>query len=383
MKLHEYQSINLLKKYGVPVPNGEVAHDPRRAKEIAGSFIEGAVVKAQVLMGGRGKAGGVKIVKNAEEAFIETEKMIGKTLTSVQNPAGMVVEKVLVVECLDITEQYYLSVLVDRVKSQIVVMISKDGGMDIEEIVEENPQSIIKLYIDPAYGICDYEIRRAIVQAGLPTNVHPQITSIIKSLLKAFKEEDTELIEINPLALLSDGRVIAGDAKIIIEDNAMFRHPEHQSTLAEDSEDPIEALAAEKGIAYVRLGGNIGILGNGAGLVMCSIDEINAAGGKPANFLDVGGGAKAERVKTCVEIILKDPNVKGLLINIFGGITRCDEVAKGILDAFNQLDLTIPVVVRIEGTAAEEGRALLENTNVISATTMQKAAHKIVGLVNV
>lgn len=382
MKLHEYQSSNLLKKYGIPVPKGEVAYNPLRAKEIADSFENGAAIKAQVLMGGRGKAGGVKIVKNAEDAFSETQAMIGKTLVSVQNPSGMVVEKVLVVECLDIVDQFYLSILVDRVVSQIVVMISKDGGMDIEEIVKEDSESIVKLYIDPAYGIGDYEVRSAIAQAGLPVSTHSQILSIIKSLVKAFKEEDAELIEINPMALLPDGRMIAADAKIIIEDNAMFRHPEHKLTLAEDAEDPIEALAAEKGIAYVRLGGNIGILGNGAGLVMCSIDEINAAGGKPANFLDVGGGAKAERVKECVEIILKDPNVKGLFINIFGGITRCDEVAKGILSAFNQLNLKIPVVVRIEGTAAEEGRALLKNSNVIPVATMQQAAQKIVQLIN-
>ena len=381
MKLHEYQSKDLLAKYGVVVPGGRVTSDPAEAKKIAEELGGKCVVKAQVLMGGRGKAGGVKLFDNAEEAGYFTKELIGKRLVSIQNPAGMIVEKVLVGELVDIAEEYYLSVLLDRAEQKVVVMISKEGGMEIEEVAEHNPEAIVRLHVDPAWGLDDYQVREAVQAAKIPAPAQRQMVAMIKGLVKVYIENDADLIEINPVAWTPDGKLVAADAKVSIDENAMYRHPEYTETKDDGAEDEIEAEAAKLGIAYVRLGGEIGIMGNGAGLVMCSLDEVNRAGGKPANFLDVGGGANAERVKTCVELVMMDPNVKGLLINIFGGITRCDEVAKGILSAFDQMNITIPVVARIEGTAAEEGLAILATSDkVVGASTMQEAADKIVAL---
>jgi succinyl-CoA synthetase beta subunit len=379
MKLHEYQSKELLSKYGVPVPGGEVTSDPEEARKIA-SGLGKVVVKAQVLMGGRGKAGGVKLFDNADDAAAFTKELIGKRLVSIQNPEGMVVEKVLVAAQVDIAEEYYVSVLLDRAEQKNLVMISAKGGMDIEEVAENEPEAIVRLLIDPAWGLDDFQVNKAVREAKIPKAAQRGVAKLIKQLAKAYVETDAELIEINPVALTPDGKVIAADAKVAIDDNALFRHPSYDATKDEAADDPVEAEAARLGIAYVKLGGDIGIMGNGAGLVMCSLDEVNSAGGKPANFLDVGGGAKAERVKTCVSLILKDPNVKGLLINIFGGITRCDEVARGVLQAIEELDVKIPVVARIEGTAAAEGRAILEGSKVVPAESMQEAAQKIVSL---
>lgn len=381
MKLHEYQSKDLLAKYGVVVPGGRVTSDPAEAKKIAEELGGKCVVKAQVLMGGRGKAGGVKLFDNPEDAGNFTKELIGKRLVSIQNPAGMIVEKVLVGELVDIAEEYYLSVLLDRAEQKVVVMISKEGGMEIEEVAEHNPEAIVRLHVDPAWGLDDYQVREAVQAAKIPAPAQRQMVAMIKGLVKVYIENDADLIEINPVAWTPDGKLVAADAKVSIDENAMYRHPEYTETKDDGAEDEIEAEAAKLGIAYVRLGGEIGIMGNGAGLVMCSLDEVNRAGGKPANFLDVGGGANAERVKTCVELVMMDPNVKGLLINIFGGITRCDEVAKGILSAFDQMNITIPVVARIEGTAAEEGLAILATSDkVVGASTMQEAADKIVAL---
>lgn len=380
MKLHEYQSKDVLARFGVPVPGGDVADNAADALAIAERLGGKVVVKAQVLMGGRGKAGGVKLFDSATDASTFAGELIGKKLVSIQNPQGMVVERVLVGELIDIAEEYYLSVLLDRAAAKLVVMISAKGGMDIEEVAETEPDAIVRLHVDPAWGLADFEVRDAIRRAGIPKAAQNQMVSMIKGLVRATIDTDADLIEINPCALTPDGKLIAADAKVSIDDNAMFRHPEYKSTADDGAEDPIEAEAARRGIAYVRLGGDIGVIGNGAGLVMCSMDEINAAGGKAANFLDVGGGAQADRVQQCVELILMDPNVKGLLINIFGGITRCDEVARGILAAFDALDIKIPVVARIEGTAAEEGRALLAGSKLHPAETMQDAARKIVEL---
>lgn len=381
MKLHEYQSKQLLERYGVVVPGGDVATNAADAKVIADRFGGKVVVKAQVLMGGRGKAGGVKLFSDSGEAATFTQELIGKKLVSIQNPAGMIVEKVLVGEQIDIAEEYYLSVLTDRAAAQIVVMISKEGGMEIEEVAERNPDAIVRVYVDPAYGLWDYELRAAVRKAGIPKPAQGQMISMIKALVKAYVESDADLIEINPCALTPEGKLMAADAKVSIDENAIYRHKEYADAAEEGAEDPIEAEAARRGIAYVGLGGDIGIIGNGAGLVMCSLDEVNAAGGKPANFLDVGGGAGAERVKSCVELIMMDTNVRGLLINIFGGITRGDEVAKGILAAFEELNVTIPVVVRIDGTAKEEALELLAGSDrLVGASTMQEAAQKIVEL---
>ncbi|HTQ09956.1 MAG TPA: ADP-forming succinate--CoA ligase subunit beta, partial [Fimbriimonadaceae bacterium] len=303
-----------------------------------------------------------------------------KRLVSIQNPTGMVVDKVLIAKIIDIAKEFYVSVLCDRNSQRNIVMLSAEGGMEIEQVAETNPGAIVKIPIDPAWGIADFELRNAVKAAKIPKEAHSQMISLIKKLVRAYVESDAELIEINPCALTPDGKLIAADAKVSIDDNAMFRHKEYVATSAESAEDPIEAEAAKRGIAYVKLGGDIGIMGNGAGLVMQSLDEVSAAGGKPANFLDVGGGAQAERVKSCVELVMMDPNVKGLLINIFGGITRVDEVAKGLLQAFSEMNLKVPVVARIEGTAAEEGREILKGSIVQPAATVQEAAQKIVDL---
>lgn len=381
MKLHEYQSKDLLERFGVPVPQGGVAETPEEARAIAERLGGKVVVKAQVLMGGRGKAGGVKLLDSADAAADFTKELIGKRLVSVQNPTGLVVEKVLVVQTLEIEKEFYVAVLLDRDSQRNVVMLSAKGGMDIEEVAATEPEAIVRLHIDPAWGVSDFEIRDALAKAQIPAVARNQLVAIVKRISKAYVEADADLIEINPCAMTRDGKVIAADAKVAIDDSALFRHPEYKATADDGAEDPIEAEAARRGIAYVRLGGDVGIIGNGAGLVMCSMDEVKSAGGSPANFLDVGGGAQQERVKSCVELVLMDPEVKGLLINIFGGITRCDEVALGILAAFDELDVRIPVVARIEGTAAEEGRKILEGSRIVPAQTMQEAAEKIVELV--
>jgi succinyl-CoA synthetase beta subunit len=380
MKLHEYQSKELLAKFGVPVAKGDVTSDPAEAAAIAERLGGRVVVKAQVLMGGRGKAGGVKLFDDAASAGEFAKELIGKRLVSIQNPAGMIVEKILVVETIDIAEEYYVAILLDRNIQKSIVMISREGGVEIEEVAEHNPDAIVKFAIDPKWGLCDYEIRNAIVKANIPKPARNQMVKMIKQLVEAYESADAEMVEINPCALTPEGKLIAADAKVSIDDNAMYRHPEYQSTSADSAEDPIEAEANNRGIAYVRLGGSIGIMGNGAGLVMQSIDEVSAAGGTAANFLDVGGGAQADRVKSCMEVILMDPNVKGILINIFGGITRVDEVAKGVLTAFSQMDVKVPVVARIEGTAVEEGRKILEGSIIKTANSAREAASLIVSL---
>jgi succinyl-CoA synthetase beta subunit len=377
MKLHEYQSKELLAKYGVPVASGDVTSDASEVKAIADKLGGNVVVKAQVLMGGRGKAGGVKLFTSSDNAAAFAKDLIGKKLVSIQNPAGMVVEKVLVTETIDIAEEYYLSVLLDRGLQKNVVMISKEGGMEIEEVAEHNPDAIVKLVVDPSWGLSDFEIRAAVTKANIPKQASGQMVQMIKKLVKVYEENDADMIEINPCALTPDGKLIAADAKVSIDENALYRHPNYEETSSDAADDPIEAEAVRRGIAYVNLGGEIGIMANGAGLTMQSLDEVNAAGGKPANFLDVGGGAKAERVKSCVELILMDKNVKGLLINIFGGITKVDEVAKGVLEAFSQMDVNIPVVARIEGTNVEEGRRILAGSQIIPAATVQEAAKTI------
>lgn len=378
MKLHEYQSKDLLAQFGVPVPAGRVAEDAQQARTVAEELGGKVVVKAQVLMGGRGKAGGVKLFDDSEVAGNFAGELIGKRLVSIQNPQGMIVEKVLIAEQIEIAEEYYLSVLLDRAQQKVIVMLSKEGGMEIEEVAKNTPEAIVRVAVDPAWGIDDWQIRDAVEKAGIGGKAARQMVDMIKKLVRLYHESDAEMVEINPVALTPEGRLLAADAKVSIDDNALFRHKGLATTAEASAEDPLEAEAARRGIAYVKLDGDIGVIGNGAGLVMCSLDEVSAAGGKAANFLDVGGGAKADRVRSCVELVLMDPRVKGLLINIFGGITRCDEVARGILTAFEQLDVKVPVVARIEGTAAKEGLAMLEETDIIGAQTMQEAASKVV-----
>jgi succinyl-CoA synthetase beta subunit len=380
VKLHEYQSKDLLSRFGVPVPAGDVTSNPSEVKAIAEKLGGKVVVKAQVLMGGRGKAGGVKLFDDATSAAEFAKDLIGKRLVSNQNPTGMVVEKVLVAEQIDIAQEFYVAILMDRAVQKLIAMISAKGGMDIEEVAVSDPEAIVRITIDPAWGLCDYELREGVRKAGIPVVAQNQMVSMIKQLAKAYIEADADLVEINPCALTPSGKLIAADAKVSIDENALFRHKDYAATSTDSAEDPIEAEAAKRGIAYVRLGGDIGIIGNGAGLVMCSLDEVSSAGGRPADFLDVGGGASAEKVKSCIEVILLDPNIKGILVNIFGGITRCDQVAAGILAAIDELGLKLPVVARIEGTAAEEGRKMLAGTALVPAETMQEAAKKIVAL---
>lgn len=380
MKLHEYQSKDLLARYGVPVPAGDVTADPAEARAIAERLGGKVVVKAQVLMGGRGKAGGVKLFDNAAAASSFVHDLLGTRLVSIQNPTGMVVDKVLVAQTIDIAKEFYVAVLMDRNIQQNIVMISAEGGMEIEQVAVEKPDAIVRVPVDPAWGLFDFQLRKAVKDAKIPKEAQNQMVSMIKQLVKAYIESDAEMIEINPCALTPDNKLIAADAKVSIDDNALFRHKEYAGTSSDSAEHPIEAEAAKRGIAYVNLGGDIGIIGNGAGLVMQSLDEVSAAGGRPANFLDVGGGAKADRVRSCVEVVMMDKNVKGLLLNIFGGITRVDEVAKGILEAFETLDVNIPVVARIEGTAVEEGRKLLSGSKIIAAPSVKDAAQKIVEL---
>lgn len=381
MKLHEYQSRDLLSSFGVPVPKGEVTDNPTSAFNIAQNLGGKVVVKAQVLMGGRGKAGGVKLFNSAQEAAYFTKELIGKRLISLQNPAGMVVERVLISELIDIEKEIYIAVLLDRAEQKDLIMISARGGMDIEEVAEKEPHAIIKLHVDPKWGLSDYEIRDAIKQAEIDKRAERQLIPIIKNIYKAYKENDCTLIEINPCALTPDGKVIAADAKVAIDDNALFRHPNFAEVSSESAEDPIEAEAAKRGIAYVKLDGEIGVIGNGAGLVMLTLDEVARAGSKAANFLDVGGGAQSERVKECVELVLMNKNVKALLINIFGGITRGDEVAKGVVQATQELSVKIPIVVRVEGTNAEQAKQILSGANLIPADSVHEAAEKVVNLV--
>jgi len=381
MKLHEYQSKNLLSQYDVPVPGGDVASNRDEARRIAELYGGKVVVKAQVLMGGRGKAGGVKLFEDADAAADFTGELIGKKLVSIQNPAGMVVEKVLVAEQIDIAEEYYVAILLDRTAQRDVVMLSARGGMDIEEVAASEPEAIIKIHVDPKWGLFDFQIRRAVDDAGLNPLAKGQMAKMIRALYEAYQGSDATMVEVNPAALTPAGKLLAADAKVQIDDNALFRHDRYAEASADSAEDPIEAEAAKRGIAYVRLDGTVGVIGNGAGLVMLTLDEVARAGAKAANFLDVGGGAQAERVKSCVELVLMDPNVKALVINIFGGITRGDEVAKGVVSALSELDVQIPIVVRVEGTNAAEAVEILAQANLTPAKTVAEAAQKVAAFV--
>lgn len=373
MKIHEYQAKQVLAKYGVPTPAGEVAFTPDEVTQIAEKFGRLVVVKAQVHVGGRGKAGGVKLGKTPQEAFEVGSQILGMDLK------GLTVKKVLVEEGINIDKEYYLGMIFDRDARKIVVMVSAEGGMDIEEVAERNPEAIAKIWIDPALGLADYQIRQLIFGAKLDRKYVKEISKFLRGLYNAFVGSDATLAEINPLVITKEGTVIAADCKMDIDENALFRQPD-LATLQESEEDnAIENEARERGLTYVHLDGDIGIIGNGAGLVMTTLDAVGREGGKAADFLDIGGGAKAAVVKNALEVVMME-KPKGVLINIFGGITRCDEVAKGVLEATSGMQITVPIVVRLSGTAEEEGRALLEGTSLIPAASMQEAAKKVVDL---
>jgi succinyl-CoA synthetase beta subunit len=383
MKIHEYQAKEVLARSGVPVPkNAGVAVNAEEAAQAVERLGGRGVIKAQVHTGGRGKAGGIKVAENAEAAREIAGSMLGMILKTHQAPQGIRVDKVLIEEPINIVSEIYAAVLPDRVSRKNVIILSARGGMDIEAVAEEDPDAIARLAVDPLEGVCDYQLRDLCFRAKIATSVVNKVSSFLRSLYNAFIACDASLLEINPLAVTDTGRVLAADAKVDIDESSLFRHPELAGYAEESEDDPIEAEAHKKDIAYVRLGGDVGIICNGAGLTMATMDAVQRAGGRPADFLDVGGGAQADRVKDCLGIVLSDPNVKGVLINIFGGITRCDEVAKGVITATESMDIKVPIVVRLAGTRAAEGSAILAGSSLVPAETMQDAAAQIVRLVN-
>ncbi len=375
MKLYEFQAKKVFAQGGIPVPRGEVVEDPESAARVA-EQLGRVVVKAQVHVGGRGKAGGIKLANNPAEARQYADGMLGKPLK------GFTVSYALVEEALNIASEYYLGITIDRNAEKPIVMLSRMGGVDIEEVAATQPQAIAKMHVDPAWGAWDFQLRDLVARAELDPRVSRAIVGVIRKLYDVFRNSDASLAEINPLVVTGDGQVIAADGKFDVDDNALFRQKELLRYREVSEADPIEAEAARKGVAYVRLDGDIGVIGNGAGLVMTTLDILSRNGGKAANFCDLGGGAKAETVRQDLELVLMNPNVKGVLFNIFGGIVRGDDVAKGIIEATRTMDIRVPIVIRMSGTRAAEGRELLKATNLIPATTAQEAAKKIIELVN-
>ena len=372
MKIHEFQGKLVLQKYGVATTKGQVAYTPDQVKEIAEQLGGTVVVKAQVHVGGRGKAGGVKLGKTPVEAYEVGKQILGMDLK------GLKVKKVLVEGAINIDKEYYLGMLFDRDTRKIIVMVSAEGGMDIEEVNEKTPEKIARVWVDPTMGLQDFQIRDLIFGAQLDKAYVKPITKFLRGLYNAFVGSDATLAEINPLVITKEGDVIAADCKMDIDDNALFRQPELAQWQESEEDNAIEDEARTRGLTYVHLSGDIGIIGNGAGLVMTTLDAVSREGGQPSNFLDIGGGAKAEVVRNALEVVLMEPKIKAVLINIFGGITRCDEVAKGILEATSTMDIKVPIVVRFSGTREEEGRKLLEGTKLIPAASMQEAARKVV-----
>jgi len=376
VKIHEYQAKDILARYGIPIQPGRVAFTPEEAEEIAREIGGPVVIKAQVYVGGRGKAGGIQFGDTPEEARAAAAKVLGMDIK------GLTVEKVLVVSKLDIKEEYYLGIILDRKSQAPVVMVSKAGGIDIEEVAATTPEKIIKQPIDMRWGLRPFEARDILSRAGLPHQVIAKGGSILTALAKAFIESDASLAEINPLALTVDGQVQAADAKILIDDNGLFRQKEYASWAETEESNPLEFEAKQEGLTYVKLDGNIGVIGNGAGLVMTTLDMVARVGGKPANFLDIGGGAKAEIMRKALTFVARDPQVQGILVNIFGGITRGEEVAKGVIMAQSDLPKGMPIVVRLSGTGAEEGKELLkQHAGLDWGKDMREAAQKIVATV--
>ncbi len=373
MKLHEYQSKRIFAQYGIPIPRGEVATTPTEAREIAARLGTRVVVKSQVLVGGRGKAGGVKLAATPDEAEAVADQILG------MNIKGLTVKKVLVDEAADIREEIYLGATLDRARRRVVVMASAAGGMDIEEVARQTPEKIIQAVVDPFLGLREYQARALAFGIGLRRDLLRDFTAIALSLYRAYVDCDASLAEINPLAIDAQGRLLAVDGKIVIDDNALSRRPHLADLRDEDEEVPAEREARRFGLSYVKLDGAIGCMVNGAGLAMATMDITKLYGSAPANFLDIGGGAQADKVAAALRIILADPNVKVVLINIFGGITRCDEVARGILAAIDQIGgLKVPMVTRLVGTNEEEGRRILAEANLITATSLPEAAQKAV-----
>jgi succinyl-CoA synthetase beta subunit len=384
MKIHEYQGKELLKNFGVAVPRGLVARSPEEAFEAAKELgTDIVVVKAQIHAGGRGKGGGVKLAKSPEEAREIASKMLGmKLVTHQTGPEGREVRVLLIEEGLPIDKEFYLGIVLDRASGRPVFMASAAGGMDIEEVAAKTPEQIMKETVDPAVGFRAFQARKLAFSLGLPAELIGQAAKFMQSLYLAYEQMDASLLEINPFLLTKDKRLIALDAKINFDDNAMFRHKDFPALRDLNEEEPLEIEASKFDLNYIKLDGNIACMVNGAGLAMATMDIIKLAGGEPANFLDVGGGASQERVEAAFRILLADENVKAVLINIFGGIVRCDMVARGVVEAARNLGIKVPVVVRLEGTNVEEGQRVIRESgmNFSVANGMKDAAEKVVAL---
>ena len=377
MDLLEYQGKQLFAKHGVPVPQGKHATTVDDAVAAANDIGYPCVVKAQVAIGGRGKAGGIKVAKDEAEARAHSEAILGMDIR------GFTVHDLWIEQASDIDAEYYASIILDRSAKKLLAIVSRMGGMDVEEVAENDPDALVKRTIEPGEGMTDELAREIAVDAGIDDDVTDQVAAMLVKLHDVALAEDATLLEINPLIVTTDRKVVALDSKATIDGNSLFRHPDVAELSDKSAEDPQEAMAKEKGLTYVKLGGNIGILGNGAGLCMSTLDVVAQAGGKPANFLDAGGGSKAEAIVDALEVITSDPNVTAILFNIFGGITRCDEVAKGIVEASNQMGLTLPVVVRLDGTNQAEGLQILAESgleNLHQEKTMLGAAKRVVEL---
>lgn len=373
MKLYEYEAKNVASRYGIPVPRGRVARSPDEAMSIA-KDIGVVVIKAQVLVGGRGLAGGVKFASTPEEAYQVASKLLSTTIRSVQVSAVLVEEKVC------INRELYLSLTVDRAVRKPVYLVSEMGGVEIEELAKKYPDKIHKIYIEPEVGYSDYMSRRALLALNLQWSSIGELSSIMKAMYRIMLDYDAELVEFNPLAYTCDGRLVALDAKIVVDDNSLFKHPDLASLYGRELLD-YEKRARELGFSYIELDGEIGIISNGAGLTMATMDSVLYYGGKPSNFLDIGGGASKERVKEAVKLMLTHPKSKVLLVNIFGGITRCDEVAIGIVQALREIGFSKPIVVRMLGTNEEEGRRILQENNIDVYTEMDEAVKAVVELI--
>ena len=379
MDLLEYQGKQLFARHGVPVPDGRPASTVEEAVNAADEIGYPCVIKAQVQIGGRGKAGGIKVANDRPEAEEHAKAILGMDIR------GLTVHELWVEGASEIASEYYASVVFDRSAKAPLVLLSTKGGMDIEQVADEDPTAIARLHVDPLLGFQDFHGRRLAFEAGVDEDVVRPIGAMLSKLYDVFVAEDATLVEVNPLIITPSREVKALDAKVTLDDNALYRHADNAGLRDLSNEDPQERMARERDLTYVKLDGDIGILGNGAGLVMSTLDVVAEAGGSPANFLDAGGGSKAEAITSAVEVILSNPKVKAVLFNIFGGITRCDEVARGLIEAFNQINPQVPFVVRLDGTNDKEGRALLAEANlpnVHSESTMDDAARRVVELAN-
>ena len=385
MKIHEYQAKELLRGYGIPVPRGKAAATPEEARKVAEDLQGKTVVKAQIHAGGRGKGGGVKPAASPDEAFAAARAILGMQLVTHQTgPEGKKVRSVLVEEASAIRKELYLSLVVDRSKGRecVVLMASEAGGMDIEQVAATTPEKIVKCAVHPVVGFSPFQARKLSAALGLDAEQRKPFAEIVRNLYRLFLEKDCSLLEINPLAITEDGRLLALDTKINFDDDGLYRHPEIRELRDPDEEDPLEVAAKNASVNYIKLDGNVGCMVNGAGLAMTTMDLIKMAGGEPANFLDVGGGASAEQIEKAFRILTSDPNVKCILVNIFGGILRCDRVSAGLIQAAKNIEMKLPMVVRLQGTNVEEGRQMLQESGLrfTVADGLYEAAEKAVSL---